>query len=280
MKVGCGEWGFRELEFERHIEIVRSFGFHTLEFGIGGDFPGRLSPAMSDQEIAAFHELKERSGISMPFACLENDFTLPDAKQHEQVLNRTLDQIDLAHRLGATHVRLFAGFTPVEEMTMDIWQRLITALESCSALTRKLGSTVAIETHGRITSYDGAAYHQHTATTDRSWLQRLVNLLPPGVRINYDPGNLKAVAPDDHTYNLDVVNPYINYCHLKDWRRRGGGWEAVAIGDSDLDYAKLLPQISFDGIFLIEYEPTADVEDGIRRSLSYLTKIGQQVELA
>ena len=42
--------------------------------------------------------------------------------------------------------------------------------------------------------------------------------------------------------------------------------------DDDLDYAPLLPIPGFDGVYLIEYEPLEDTEDGLTRSLSYLRK--------
>ena len=88
-----------------------------------------------------------------------------------------------------------------------------------------------------------------------------------------NPGNIKAVRPQDPTCCLDVIDERINYCHLKDWRRLGEGWVATAIGEDDLDYAALLGRMSFDGVYLIEYEPTHDVVDGIRRSLAHLDQV-------
>ena len=264
--VGCGEWGFRELPMERHFEIARDFGFRYLEFGIGGDQPGRLPIRLTDRDIGVFRQLGERYQIKTPFCCLENDFTKTDARA-------ALDQILLAKKCGATHVRLFVGFTPAAEMTEALWRQVREAFAQCA----KLGLTIAIETHGQITMKDGAAHHVHTASTDPACLQRLLKELPSSVGFNFDPGNLKAVAPADTSYCLDLLNDRINYCHLKDWRRKGAGWEAVAAGDDDLDYASLLPHLKFAGPYLIEYEPTGDIGDGIRRSLDYLKRLGYQL---
>ena len=49
------------------------------------------------------------------------------------------------------------------------------------------------------------------------------------------------------------------------------GWPAI--GDDELDYAPLFERMSFSGVYLIEYEPLHDCEDGIRRSLDYLERI-------
>ncbi len=279
MKIGCGEWGFRDLPMEEHFGICRTFGFKTMEFGIGGGRTGRLAEELTDAGIASFLAMGKRYGIRTPFCCIENDFTLPPA-QHAAMLARTLASIRLAARLGASHVRLFAGFTPASQMTEPLWRQMIAAFAAADAVCKPLGLLISIETHGRITMHDGAACHEHTVTTDRTALSRLVKELPIRVGFNYDPGNIKAAAPDDRRLCLDLINDRINYCHLKDWRRKGLGWEALAVGDDDLDYAPLLKQMKFDGVYLIEYEPTADVEDGIGRSLAYLAKISPGYVLA
>ncbi|MEC7224978.1 MAG: TIM barrel protein, partial [Verrucomicrobiota bacterium] len=121
-----------------------------------------------------------------------------------------------------------------------------------------------------------AAHHFNSVSTDPESLIRIINQLPPTVGFNYDPGNIKAVRPDDKNFCLEVINERINYCHLKDWSKKGDGWVAVAIGDDDLDYTPLFENMSYDGVCLIEYEPLHDTKDGIRRSLNYLNKIEER----
>ena len=272
--VGCGEWGFRELPLEEHFRIANELGFRYLEFGIGGGQTGRLPDDLSNTDITDFKALAQEYGLVTPFCCIENDFTLPDAAAHDAMVEQTLTSIRLAARCGATHVRLFAGFTPADEVDDAIWSRMIHAFEKTDTLCRQNSMQVAIETHGKLLFQEGGeAIHVHTVSTEPSSVRRLLANLPPTVGFNYDPGNLKALAPDDRSYCLDLLDPRINYCHLKDWKRQGDGWVAVAIGDDDLDYGPLIRSMSFDGVYLIEYEPLHDVFDGIRRSLAYLDRI-------
>jgi len=274
LKVGCGEWGFRELPMEEHFQISAELGFVTLEFGVGGGKPGRLSEAPDAQEIAGFLELGERYGVRTPFCCIENDFTLGDPAAHSAELEKVLRQARVAADCGATHVRLFCGFTPLDAMDEARWERMIEAFAASEALCASLGMEIAIETHGAITPLpDGSLAHAETVTTDPESLKRLVRELPPAVGFNLDAGNLKAARPEDERYGLDVIAERINYCHMKDWARDGDGWRAVAIGDDDMDWGALLEAIPFDGVHLIEYEPTEDVVDGIRRSLAYLDRV-------
>lgn len=274
LKVGCGEWGFRELPMEDHFQIAAELGFVTLEFGVGGGKPGRLSEDPDAEDVSDFLALGERYGVRAPFCCIENDFTLGDVPTHEAEVAKVLRQARVAADCGATHVRLFCGFTPLEEMDEARWDRMLEAFQAVDELCTSNGMEIAIETHGAITSLpDGSLAHAETVTTDPDALRRLVRDLPPRVGFNLDAGNLKAARPSDERYGLDVISERINYCHMKDWARDGEGWRAVAIGDDDMDWGALLEAIPFDGVHLIEYEPTEDVVDGIRRSLAHLDRV-------
>lgn len=274
LKIGCGEWGFREMPLEEHFRIAQQLGFKTLEFGIGGGQTGRLPEDLTEKDKLDFKALGHDYGIRTPFCCLENDFTLPDADQHDQMVAYVRRLLPMARQLGATHVRLFAGFTPSVDMTEAIWQRMFDAFARCQTDCQSLGLQIAIETHGHLDWVDGVARHQHTVSTKPEDVQRLLTGLPDGVGFNFDPGNLKAVAPDDRTFLLPQINNRINYCHLKDWKRLNGGWVACAIGDDDLDYRPVFDKLTFDGVCLIEYEPLDDVPAGISRSLTYLDQLG------
>lgn len=277
IRVGCGEWGFRNLPMHEHFEIAADFGLRELEFGIGGGQPGRLPEEPTPIDIAAFRGLAAASGMATPRCCIENDFTLPDAAAHASAVRRAIAQSRAAAACGAGQVRFFAGFTPHAEMTDSIWGRLLDALVACDRELETLGLTMAIETHGAIRrNPDGSAAHVHTVTTHRDGLRRLLAELPGRIGFNYDPGNLRAADPADTRYAVDLLAGRITYCHLKDWVRQGSGWAAAAVGDAPdgIDWASLLPQTGFAGTYLIEYEPLGDTRDGIARSLAHLRSVG------
>ena len=278
--VGCGEWGFREMPMEEHFRITAAFGMKYLEFGIGGGQTGRLPEQPTDSDVRDFLALTEKYEIQSPFCCIENDFTLGTASEHETMLEKVMLQLRAAAACKATHVRLFAGFTPIEEMDESRWTRMLDAFAKCNDLCQELGMQIAIETHGALTFHaDGSASHTSTVSTHGLGLARLLKDLPPEVGFNFDPGNIKAAEPDLTDLHLELLNQRINYCHMKDWRRTDLGWIACAIGDDDLDYEPLLHDMRFDGVFLIEYEPLEDPEDGIRRSLDYLSRVVENVRV-
>lgn len=274
MRLGLGWWGFRELPFKEHLDICKEFGFKILEIGLGDELPSTFSIGLDKTGIEKAVALANNFDIRMPFATVENDFTLDNLEDHNEMIEHVLSSIRQAALFKITHIRIFIGFMPAEDITNRIYSQAIDAMKRCSLLCSELDMSISIETHGRIVHKGGIAYHYNTMSTDPKYLEKMMKDLPNNVGFNYDPGNIKAVRPSDKSYCLDIINERINYCHLKDWKRKQGGWEAVAIGDDDLDYSRILEKIKFEGIYLIEYEPLHDLKSGIRRSLDYLTNIG------
>ncbi|SMG40916.1 sugar phosphate isomerase/epimerase family protein [Arenibacter troitsensis] len=274
MKIGLGWWGFRELPFEEHLNICNQFGFKILEIGIGDELPSTFSIGLDETVIGKSMSLASRFGIKLPYATVENDFTLTNLEDHNNMIEHVYNAIEQAALFKVSHIRLFVGFMPAEDITNKIYFQVIDAMKRCSQICREYDISISIETHGRIIHKNGIAFHYNTMSTDPKFLERLMRDLPGNVGFNYDPGNIKAVRPADKTYCLDIINERINYCHLKDWKRKQGGWEAVAIGDGDLDYTRIFEKMKFDGIYLIEYEPVQDLKNGISRSLNYLDNIG------
>jgi sugar phosphate isomerase/epimerase len=274
MIVGLGEWGLHYLSIEEHCKIANKFGFRYLELGIGGDFPGRIQRDVSQKQVDDLLDCIRDHGIKAPFVVLENDFTLENPEEVQKMVDRAAHDIRLAAKFGATHVRLFTGFELASNMTEERWNRMLRAFAELNELCKTFGIVIAIETHGRNTRKNNGFIHEHTTSTEWNSLQRLLRELPPEVGFNFDPGNLKAVDPSRPlTDYARLLGNRINYCHLKDWKRVDDYWVACAPGDDDLDYDELLKHVAFDGVYLIEYEQTHDVVDGIGRSLNYLRSI-------
>jgi sugar phosphate isomerase/epimerase len=274
MIVGLGEWGLQYRTIEEHCRIAKEFGFRYLELGIGGEFPGRIQRDIDQREIDELLACIQDYGIKAPFVVLDSEFTVEDEGALQQMKAQVAHDIRLAARFGATHVRLFTGFELASRMTEVRWSHMLQALAEINELCGQYGMVISLETHGRITRKNEGFIQEHTTTTDWHCLERLIRDLPPAVGFNFDPGNLKTVAAGRPlTDYAKLLGPRINYCHLKDWRRVDDYWVACAPGDDDLDYDALLKEVPFQGVYLIEYEQTDDVIDGIGRSLTYLRSI-------
>lgn len=274
MKLGVGEWGFRNLDMEEHCKITSKLGFHYMELGIGGGFKGRLSADMSEEQICRMKECFADYHIQTPFLCLENDFTKGSAEEIDRSVQQVKKEALLAQNFGVTHLRLFAGFTPIADFTEQTWKNLLRALEETNQFCKQLQMKISIETHGKLEKHGDGVIHIPTVSTDQQALSRLLCNLDDNVGINFDPGNIVPLQKASPESYVERFNDRINYCHLKDWiQNEDGSWTAVAAGEGNIDWKNLLSRMTFDGVYLIEYEPTEDVEDGIRRSLTHLRSL-------
>ena len=276
--LGCGERGLRDLPMEEHFALAQRLGFRYMEFGIGGGQKGRLPEEPTVSDVKAFQKLAGKYGIQTPYCCIDNDFTMVNLLKHMRSVETVIEQINAAADCGATQIRLLVGDAPYEKMNDDRWRRMIEAFESCNTVCADLGVRIAIETQGAMkTNADGTVTHSSTVSTNFEGLNRLVDDLPPAVGFNYDPANIKVAEPGCNDLHLPLLNHRVTYCHLKDWIEAGDGWMACAPGDSNLNYESLLEQMQFDGVYLIEYEQTHDVEAGIQRSIAYLESVCENV---
>jgi sugar phosphate isomerase/epimerase len=105
-------------------------------------------------------------------------------------------------------------------------------------------------------------------------LEKLLDEMPARVGILFDPANLRVVGDRPLQDYVKLLNGRIIALHLKDWAQNtDGSWKAVAIGDTDYDWASILESLQFDGVALIEYENCSDIADGMQRSIAYIEKI-------
>lgn len=274
--VGLAEAGFRDLPIEDHCKIASKFGFHYLELGIGEGFPGRLSGDISSSGVDELKKCVQDYNLKTPFVCLENDFTQGSEGELKEEVERVKREIELAKKLGATHVRLFSGFAPVKEVKGNRWNNMIKALREVASKCSELGMEIAIETHGR-NEDEGKGFHSyHTTASDKDAIVKLLEETPTTVGINFDPGNLEPLgplSPIDYL-EVDIIRKRINYFHLKDSAQYAdGSWTRVALGEGNIDFKALLRKADFDGVYLIEYPKTDDSIGGVCRGLNHLKSI-------
>ena len=277
MKLGLAEWGMRELPIEDHYKLTKNFGLEYLELGIGGYTPGQIPVGMDAGWVEKLRGYSEKYGVKTPYMCFGNDFTLDDEKAVMEKADEIIADLSACSEIGVTHIRLFSGFASHMDIVGPRWALLIGALKKVAKECEKYGMQISIETHGMLEPKGDGVIHHPTTSTDKDAIRRLLEETPANVGINYDPGNLKPVQSGDVVSYLPLIGERLNYCHLKDWKQLdNGSWIPVAIGDvpdTTIDWKRLFDSIEFDGVFLLEYEQTFDIEDGFRRSLGFISSI-------
>jgi sugar phosphate isomerase/epimerase len=276
MKLGNAAWGFRETPLEEQLRITSEMGLSLLELSIGNSPSDPISLEASQAEMDEVKKLFEKYGIEMLCCSTGNDFTGEDANACRESAKSVCKAIDVASALGFKLMRIFAGFSPVAEVTGERWEVMIECICKTADHARTKGVALAVETHGGVEKKsDTECKHFHSTSTEAEALKRLVAEIPDDVGINFDPANLNAVGYEKPEDVYKLIADKVNYMHLKDFAAiPGSDWlKPAACGEGPVDWASLMGAIKdFDGPALIEYENTFDAEDGFKRSLAFLKK--------
>ena len=181
----------------------------------------------------------------------------------------------IAGTLGIRYLRIFAGFAPPEAVTGRRADVQRACLERAAAACIAHGAAPAVETHGGVAPLaNGAVRHVPSTTTTPRTLDKMLEAVP-GLRLLFDPANVRAVGEDPCAF-YRRYRERIALVHLKDFApAAGGGLLPVACGEGALDWPELLPLVAeAQGPLLIEYENPGDAADSFRRSLAFLEGLG------
>ncbi|MDD5727190.1 MAG: sugar phosphate isomerase/epimerase [Victivallales bacterium] len=274
-QLGNAAWGFRETPLEEQLRITRDMGLKLLELSIAGHENDYLQLNASAGEIAAVAALFDKYGIELNCAATGGDFTLPRRDDNLACLARVKQVIDICRKLGVRYLRIFAGFSPVEEVVGNRWRTMIECLRETGEYAAAVGVTPVIETHGGITCHADGVTHFFSASSEPDTLVRMLDELPLTLMVNFDPANLYAVGIEHPETVYKRIRERVAYVHFKDFVTLPGTGrlKPAACGESDMDWDSLLAAMAgYSGPVLIEYENIEDIEDGYRRSLEFLRK--------
>lgn len=274
MKLGAASWGFRETPLERQLSITKTLGLSSLEIGIAGHENDRLQVDAPAAEIAAVRDLFRQYHVELVAASTGNDFTSAGLETCRRELDKIRRVITVAAQLGVNYLRIFAGFSPVQDVTGARWNRMVECLSQADCFARAHNVKLAVETHGGVEGFGAGVRHFHSTSSDFGKLTAFLDELPVPLGIVFDPANLGAVgySTDEILTQYEALKDCIQYMHLKDFKTLAdGSLQPCACGEGKLDWGRLAQAFgTFDGYGFIEYELTEDIEDGLRRSRDVL----------
>jgi sugar phosphate isomerase/epimerase len=153
-------------------------------------------------------------------------------------------QVGFAHRLGATHLRLFFGRLAAADYSRSRFDRICDHLRRLSEIHGDL--TFVFENHGRGASGQPVTCAEILTAVDR-----------PNVRMNFDPINAEH-AGMPCLEALAVVRPLVAHVHLKGlW----GPGEYCEFGEGLVDLRPVIGSLlgsGYPGGFTVEYEGPHD----------------------
>ncbi len=266
------------------VEATEIVGFavplHKFETG-----PSSGQPYDPDLERKLV-DYSARYGIPIASYCTGSDIGRQTGKDFEMWKIRLFREIDLAHRLGASLIRIdLVQVNPSRDsMGIDTYDRIfdqcVLAAQTLADYAKVWGITVTLENHGLLMN-GGDRVVRLIRAVDR-----------PNYGVTLDLGNTVCVDEDPLCAVQDLL-PYTKEVHVKDMYIRkdpnvigavegsggpgvlgNGSWyktrherylRGAIVGHGDLDMKELLGRIKtsgYDGDLMIEFEGMEDPQIG------------------
>lgn len=262
MTFGNAAWGFRETPLEKQLEITKRLGFETLELGIA-NAPRDVPLDVSDEEIKRVKALYDNYNVKLICAATGNDFTCGNDNDVKKIKN----VVDICEKLGAKYLRIFAGFSPKNDVTGVKWDNMISCIKQILDYAKNV--VPVIETHGGVNGFSDGVEHFASVSTDIDTLLKI-----PDIKILFDPANLFAVGENPLTV-YEKIKDRVAVVHLKDFvTLESGHIKPAACGESKMNWKALIDAMeNTDYPMLFEYENTEDIEQGIKKSFNYIKEM-------
>lgn len=187
-------------------------------------------------------ELKKKAndaGLEISAVSPGNNFGNEKEKDNIANLNYVKKSIDTAEILGASFVRVFAGWPPQGKRD-TLWSNAVKYMKKAAKYTEKKGITLVVEPHN----------HGGFLPDSKSSIKFIEDVNSPYVRLNIDTGNYLGFDSDIYKGIADSMK-YALYCHLKIHKITKDGQTS----DFDLDKIfKVLSDAKYRGWIAIEYE--------------------------
>lgn len=272
MWLGNASWGFRETSLEKQLEITADMGLDLLEIGIA-NAENDVQLDVTDIELKNIRNLYEKYNVKLLCAATGNDFTNGSDTDIAKIKRVT----DICGKLGAKYLRIFAGFSPVDDVRGERWDVMTNSLNIVYDYADEKDIVLTVETHGGVNICDNGVEHFYSTSSKPEALQRMISDVPK-IRINFDPANLYAVGIKNPESVYETIKDKVSCIHLKDFIRLPSGCLLPsACGDGDMDWEPLIKSISgFDGPVLFEYENTEDVQEGSLRCYKFLLNMKEK----
>ncbi|HHV96855.1 MAG TPA: sugar phosphate isomerase/epimerase [Clostridiaceae bacterium] len=269
MKLAANTYCYRALDRESVFRSMAGLGLKGVEI-ITHD-PCYHVDTLDTVEIREKTlKLLDELGLEIVAISPHTEFLVFDKRERRQQIEHSMAQIDLAELYGVKLVRIFSGGKVPEGRT---WRECVDAvlegLKPCVEYAEKRGMRLAVESHGQF------------GNDLEAMLTILDEINSPMFGVTLDTANFTY-------YNVDVIeaiekiNKRIYHTHLKDCCISSEKRYGTAVGEGDLDFhaiLKKLIEVGYSGAYCIEYEGKSTPEEGFRRSIEYLNKLGSELGL-
>jgi len=211
----------------------------AAELGADGiDLTTYWLPDTSDQTLFGLKKLAYRSGVALYTIGIRARMAQPTPELQAAEIELVRKWLDVAVRLGASHMRIFGGAVPKGATEDQAVAWAVETLKRAAEDAGKKGVILVVEDDGGITT-----------NADRT-VEIVKKADSPWVGINLDIGNF----PDDGYRQIEMCAPYATNVHYKSEVHVAKKGESTDVGR----VLEILAKAGYRGYLALEYEAAGD----------------------
>lgn len=241
MKLAFSTLGCPDFDWPDIYSMAKDFGFSGIELrGLGDSiFSVKAKPFLPDSLPQTIEVLK-KNRLEIP--CLSTGCALKFVEHREENRREILEYIDLAHKLGASYIRILGDLKPEPDGPVDDAE-VLSQLKELVPFAEEKGITLLVETNGVYT--DTARLRDLLDQIDSDYVAALWDI--------HHPYRFAGETPEQTVQNLGT---YIKYAHIKDSVIEDGKVSYRLMGEGDLPVTAIiraLKSINYNGYVSLEW---------------------------
>lgn len=218
------------------LEGIAEAGFRSVELTAVRGWTEHVPIGASDSQVAEVRSKLDHFGLRPIAFSGHSDLTTAEGLADGQKAAET------CHRLGLDlFVTAIGGHYKEGEDKAAFMRHIRTLASDC----RALGITIGLEVHGEIMATGAAS------------AKVIEEIGEDNVRVTYDTANCEFYGGVRAVDDLEAVLPYLRHVHAKDKAGAQDEWNFPAVGEGDVDFARVLELLrdgGYDGSLSVEIE--------------------------
>ena len=207
--------------------------------------------------LAAFRRKAYLAAVELPSIAIRSDLCRQARNDQEREAAWLRHWVDIAHRLGSSHIRVFGGTVPEGSSEDQAAQWVAEILKRSAEYATRRGVVLGLENHGGITSR----------------AERIIQIVRavdhPNVGVNLDTGNFRT----DPYAQIEMCLPYAVNSQFKveirdeQGRHTPSDWERIV---------RMFAKAGYRGYMALEYEAAEDPFQAVPRHLARLRELAER----
>jgi sugar phosphate isomerase/epimerase len=249
----CCAYSYREL-LSTDKMTYEDFILKAVELGLDAvDMTVYYFKTIDPGHLDSLRNLAYKNAVAFSGAACNATMVKTDAAARADALVQIKKWVDVADRLGASHLRIFAGDLPTGVTTQQAIDWSVETMKAGCDYSGEKGIILGVEDHGNITSSANVC------------LEIMERVNSPYAGINLDITHFAATAAQDAYAQIAACMPYATVSHIRDH------WDDGKPLDMERVW-RIYADAGHKGYMAVEYSPEGKGEPAITGAPKLIAK--------